>query len=116
MPHLLQFYLIPLLSRLNSQITIIAHDLSLSSANARAVLGSYDVILDCTDNSPTRYLLSDIAVALGKPLVSGAAMRFDGQLCTYNLGTDGPCYRCLYPTPPAPETLGTCEETGILGV
>lgn len=54
-------------------------------------------------------------MALGKPLISGAAQKFEGQLCTYNLGDDGPCYRCLFPKPPAQETTGTCEETGILG-
>jgi adenylyltransferase/sulfurtransferase len=73
------------------------------------------VILDCTDNPATRYLLSDAAVQLCKPLVSGAAQRFDGQLCTYNLGPDGPCYRCLFPRPPSPEATPSCEETGILG-
>ncbi len=74
------------------------------------------MILDCTDNAATRYLLSDTAVRLGKPLVSGAAQRLDGQLCTYNLGPDGPCYRCLFPRPPAsPEAAPSCEETGILG-
>ena len=74
------------------------------------------MILDCTDNAATRYLLSDTAVLLGKPLVSGAAQRLDGQLCTYNLGPDGPCYRCLFPRPPAsPEAAPSCEETGILG-
>ena len=74
------------------------------------------MILDCTDNPATRYLLSDVAVELRKPLVSGAAQRFDGQLCTYNLGPDGPCYRCLFPRPPSsPETMPSCEETGILG-
>lgn len=78
-------------------------------------LKAYDIILDCTDNAATRYLLSDTAVALGKPLVSGAAQKFDGQLCTYNLGHDGPCYRCLFPLPPAPELAGSCEEMGILG-
>jgi adenylyltransferase and sulfurtransferase len=78
-------------------------------------LKPYDVILDCTDNAPTRYLLSDAAVILGKPLVSGAAQQYDGQLCTYNLGETGPCYRCLFPKPPAPENAGSCEETGILG-
>lgn len=80
-----------------------------------SLLCSYDIILDCTDNSPTRYLLSDTAVHLGKPLVSGAAQKFDGQLCTYNLGENGPCYRCLFPKPPSHEVSGTCEETGILG-
>ena len=88
---------------------------SLLPENAISLLESYDIILDCTDNAPTRYLLSDTAVALGKPLVSGAAQKFDGQLCTYNLGEDGPCYRCLFPKPPAPEMTGSCEEVGILG-
>jgi len=88
---------------------------ALTPANARALLESYDVIMDCTDNPATRYLLSDTAVLLGKPLVSGAAQRFDGQLCTYNLGLDGPCYRCLFPKPPSLEAAPSCEETGILG-
>lgn len=80
------------------------------------ILGKYDIILDCTDNASTRYLLSDMAVVLKKPLVSGAAQKYEGQLAIYNLGSDGPCYRCLFPKPPAQETVGTCEETGILGV
>jgi adenylyltransferase/sulfurtransferase len=89
---------------------------ALTPANARALLESYDVVLDCTDNPATRYLLSDTAVLLGKPLVSGAAQRFDGQLCTYNLGPEGPCYRCLFPRPPSSsEATPSCEETGILG-
>ncbi|KAF7789813.1 hypothetical protein EIP86_000759 [Pleurotus ostreatoroseus] len=79
------------------------------------LLEPYDIILDCTDNAPTRYLLSDTAVLLNKPLVSGAAQKFDGQLCTYNLGDDGPCYRCLFPNPPSPEMTGSCRELGILG-
>ena len=91
------------------------------------------MILDCTDNAPTRYLLSDTAVRLGVPLVSGAAQRLEGQLCTYNLaireasadapsaGSEGsrekrgPCDRCLFPRPPAPGLVGSCAETGILG-
>jgi adenylyltransferase/sulfurtransferase len=101
---------------LNNRIEVIIITETLSSSNAVELLSSYDVILDCTDNSPTRYLLSDMAVYLGKPLVSGAAQKFDGQLCTYNLGEDGPCYRCLFPEPPAQGVTGTCEETGILGV
>lgn len=88
----------------------------LTPQNALEILGGYDIILDCTDNAPTRYLLSDIAVILKKPLVSGAAQKYEGQLAIYNLGPDGPCYRCLFPKPPAPENAGTCEETGILGV
>jgi molybdopterin/thiamine biosynthesis adenylyltransferase len=80
-----------------------------------SLLEPYDIILDCTDNAPTRYLISDTAVALKRPLVSGAALKYEGQLCVYNLGEDGPCYRCLYPKPPAPEAMGSCEESGILG-
>ena len=86
-------------------------------------MSRYDVVLDCTDNAPTRYLLSDTAVRLGKPLVSGAAQRLEGQLCVYNLdlkdqnspGVRGPCYRCIFSKPPSPEMTSSCEETGILG-
>lgn len=91
------------------------HTCAITSENARTLLEPFDIILDCTDNAPTRYLLSDTAVSLKKPLVSGAAQKFDGQLCTYNLGEDGPCYRCLFPTPPSPEMTGSCRELGILG-
>lgn len=87
----------------------------LSAINAQA-LAAFDVILDCTDNAPTRYLLSDTAVRLGKPLVSGAAQKLEGQLCVYNLGPSGPCYRCLFPRPPPREAAASCAETGILGV
>lgn len=87
------------------------------------LLEPYDVVLDCTDNLPTRYLLSDTAVRLTKPLVSGAAQQFDGQLSVYNIPLSdtnsgqerGPCFRCLFPKPPAPENAGSCEELGILG-
>ncbi|KAF9493390.1 hypothetical protein BDN71DRAFT_1450361 [Pleurotus eryngii] len=103
------------LSVINQQLKVEAVVQSLSPTNATKLLATYDVILDCTDNAPTRYLLSDVAVALKKPLVSGAAQRFEGQLCIYNYGENGPCYRCLFPKPPAQETVGTCEETGILG-
>lgn len=99
---------------------------ALSASNAMELLAPYDLILDCTDNLPTRYLLSDTAVHLRKPLVSGAAQKFEGQLAVYNLPnggrldtTDvqerGPCFRCLFPKPPAPDTVGSCEELGILG-
>ncbi|KAJ7273342.1 hypothetical protein C8J57DRAFT_1064097 [Mycena rebaudengoi] len=103
------------LRQINSGLTINAINEALTPENAEELLSPYDVVLDCTDNAPTRYLLSDTAVALNKPLVSGAAQKFEGQLCTYNLGPEGPCYRCLFPSPPARELVGTCEETGILG-
>ncbi|KII89613.1 hypothetical protein PLICRDRAFT_39723 [Plicaturopsis crispa FD-325 SS-3] len=103
------------LKALNSGIKLEPITEGLNPSNAVSLLRNYDVILDCTDNAPTRYLISDTAVAVGKPLVSGAAQKYDGQLCVYNLGPDGPCYRCLFPKPPSPEMTGTCEETGILG-
>jgi adenylyltransferase and sulfurtransferase len=89
---------------------------ALSPLNAVDLLQNYQVILDCADNAPTRYLLSDTAVSLGKPLVSGAAEGFHGQICTYNLGDQGPCYRCIFPDPPSPTRVGRCEQIGILGV
>ncbi|KZT65865.1 hypothetical protein DAEQUDRAFT_746819 [Daedalea quercina L-15889] len=109
------------IKRINSSISVIPIFEALTSTNATALLAPYDIILDCTDNLPTRYLLSDTAVRLDKPLVSGAAQKFDGQLSVYNLvlsdaGHDrGPCFRCLFPKPPAPENAGSCEEFGVLG-
>ncbi|KAA1467390.1 hypothetical protein DENSPDRAFT_769530 [Dentipellis sp. KUC8613] len=103
------------LKEINSRIQINTITEALSASNAIPLLSPYDIILDCTDNAPTRYLLSDTAVHLGKPLVSGAAQKYEGQLCVYHLGDDGPCYRCLFPKPPAPELAGSCAETGILG-
>ncbi|EMD33301.1 hypothetical protein CERSUDRAFT_108116 [Gelatoporia subvermispora B] len=93
---------------------------ALTSSNAESLLSGYDLILDCTDNLPARYLLSDVAVRLGRPLVSGAAQQLVGQLCTYHLplaegAGRGPCFRCLFPRPPAPDLAGSCAELGILG-
>ncbi|KAF9473750.1 hypothetical protein BDN70DRAFT_885579 [Pholiota conissans] len=104
------------LRRVNPDLTLDVYTTALTALNALSLLEPYDIILDCTDNMPTRYLLSDAVVALGKPLVSGAAQKFEGQLCVYNLGESGPCYRCLYPTPPPRAAVGTCEELGVLGV
>ncbi|KAI1786774.1 hypothetical protein LXA43DRAFT_1032466 [Ganoderma leucocontextum] len=114
------------IKQLNSTVKVNPVATALSTSNAMELLAPYDLILDCTDNLPTRYLLSDTAVHLRKPLVSGAAQKFEGQLAVYNLplrgGPDathaqerGPCFRCLFPKPPAPETVGSCEELGILG-
>lgn len=105
-----------LVLRINSRTQVDAITEALTPSNALALLEPYDIILDCTDNAPTRYLLSDTAVTLKKPLVSGAAQKYDGQLCVYNMGADGPCYRCLFPRPTAPELSGGCEEVGVLGV
>ena len=101
--------------RISPRCKVITHTCALTSQNALELLQPFDILVDCTDNAPTRYLLSDSAVRLGKPLVSGAAQKFEGQLCTYNLGADGPCYRCLFPKPPSPEVTGSCSELGILG-
>lgn len=75
---------------------------------------SYDLVLDCTDNVVTRYLLNDACVLLGKPLISGSALRFEGQLTVYHY-EGGPCFRCLFPTPPPPDTVTTCSEGGVMG-
>ncbi|KAH7884571.1 hypothetical protein F5I97DRAFT_1929417 [Phlebopus sp. FC_14] len=101
--------------KINSRIEVVPITTAIHPSNASLLLASYDIILDCTDNAPTRYLLSDAAVRLGKPLVSGAAQKYEGQLCIYNLGENGPCYRCIFPKPPAAETTGSCEEVGVLG-
>lgn len=88
---------------------------ALSPSNAVNILRDYDIILDCCDNAATRYLINDTAVHLGKPLVSGAAEKLQGQLFLLNLGKDGPCRRCVFAAPPPPGS-GSCEVSGILGV
>jgi adenylyltransferase/sulfurtransferase len=87
----------------------------MDSSNAMDVIKDYDLVVDATDNVATRYLLNDACVLLGKPLVSGSALRYDGQLTVYNY-QQGPCYRCLHPVPPPPETVGRCSDNGVLGV
>ncbi|KAF8656787.1 hypothetical protein AX16_002339 [Volvariella volvacea WC 439] len=104
------------IKRINPNTTVNAIVAAIEPSNALSLLSPYDIILDCTDNAPTRYLLSDVAVTLGKPLVSGAAQKYEGQLCVYNLHPNGPCYRCLFPRPPARESMASCAETGVLGV
>ena len=89
-------------------------DTVLDSTNALSLLRHYDIILDCTDNVATRYLLSDAAVLLDKPLVSGSALRWEGQLTVYN-HQGGPTYRCLYPLPPAADTVTNCSDGGVVG-
>lgn len=92
------------LTKLNSNIEIIPYKIQLDSLNALDIIKHYDVILDCTDNVATRYLLNDACVMSKKPLVSGSALQFEGQLTVYN-HNKGPCYRCIFPTPPPPETV-----------
>uniref|UniRef100_A0A182INL1 Adenylyltransferase and sulfurtransferase MOCS3 homolog n=1 Tax=Anopheles atroparvus TaxID=41427 RepID=A0A182INL1_ANOAO len=102
------------LEELNSQIEIQTHHTQLTSDNANAIIERYDVIVDATDNVATRYLLNDACVMLRKPLVSGSALQLEGQLTVYNY-RGGPCYRCLFPTPPPPASVTNCGDGGVLG-
>lgn len=99
---------------INSSITILTHSLLLNSTNAEEIIKSYDIIVDASDNVPTRYLLNDAAVLFKKPLVSGSALKFEGQLIVYNY-KEGPCYRCLFPNPPSPDVTTNCSDGGVLG-
>ncbi|KAJ3195531.1 Molybdenum cofactor synthesis protein 3, partial [Dinochytrium kinnereticum] len=99
---------------LSSVVKCVAHDIVLDSSNAMDIIKQYDIIVDATDNVATRYLLNDASVILGKPLVSGSALRMDGQLTVYN-HNGGPCYRCIFPKPPPPETVMNCSDGGVLG-
>ncbi|KAK9835656.1 hypothetical protein WJX74_005133 [Apatococcus lobatus] len=101
---------------LNSSIQVIAHEQGLLPGNALDLVSAYDVVLDCSDNAPTRYLASDACCIAAKPLVSGAALGMDGQLTTLCVAPAGPCYRCLYPQAPALASCRRCAEAGVLGV
>lgn len=100
---------------LNPHITVETFETPLTSHNALAILGGYDIILDGTDNFPTRYLLNDAAVLFGKPLVYGSVYRFEGQVSVFG-APGGPCYRCMLPEPPPPHLVPSCAEAGVLGV
>ncbi|MCC6313244.1 MAG: molybdopterin-synthase adenylyltransferase MoeB [Thermomicrobiales bacterium] len=100
---------------LNPDVRVIAHETQLSKANALEIISQYDLVVDGSDNFPTRYLINDACVLLGKPNVHGSIFRFEGQATTFVPG-EGPCYRCLFPTPPPPEAVPSCSEAGVLGV
>src|SRR5688572_24855722 len=103
------------LHSLNPNVHVETYETALSSENALELFEPYDVILDGTDNFPTRYLVNDACVLLGKPNAYGSIFRFEGQASVF--GTkDGPCYRCLYPEPPPPGLVPSCAEGGVLGV
>ena len=103
------------LRNLNPEIQIDTFETHLSSENALDILKDYDVVVDGTDNFPTRYLVNDACVILGKPNVYGSIFRFDGQITIFG-APGGPCYRCLYPEPPPPGLVPSCAEGGVLGV
>ena len=102
-------------SAAHPEVRVDLYETRLSSANALQILGPYDVIIDGTDNFPTRYLVNDACVLLGKPNVYGSIFRFDGQASVFYPG-QGPCYRCLYPEPPPPGEVPSCAEGGVLGI
>src|SRR3954453_2768253 len=103
------------LTDLNPNVRIEKHDTRLSAENALEILGEYDIIVDGTDNFPTRYLVNDACVLLGKPNVYGSIFRFEGQASLF-YAKEGPCYRCLYSEPPPPGLVPSCAEGGVLGV
>ncbi|KMZ66770.1 Adenylyltransferase and sulfurtransferase MOCS3-1 [Zostera marina] len=100
---------------INSTIDVIEHKGALLAVNALDIISKYDVVVDATDNIPTRYMINDGCVLLNKPLVSGAALGLEGQLTIYHYN-GGPCYRCLFPTPPPTSACQRCSDSGVLGV
>ncbi len=111
-------------SELNPDVKVVPHKERLTSANVERIFADYEVVVDGTDNFPTRYLVNDASVFMGKPIVHGSIFRFDGQVTTFmspnaakKLGVEaGPCYRCLYPEPPPPHLAPSCQEAGVLGI
>lgn len=104
------------LQEINPHTEIVLHNVRLSSENAMEILQQYDVVVDGTDNFPTRYLTNDACVLMKKPNVYGSIFRFDGQASVFAPHLGGPCYRCLYPEPPPPGMVPSCAEGGVLGV
>ena len=102
-------------ARVNPLVEVVRHDLRLDSTNALGVIAGYDIVLDGTDNFPTRYLVNDACALLGKPHVWGSIYRFDGQVSVWFAG-HGPCYRCVFPEPPPPDSVPSCATGGVLGV
>jgi molybdopterin/thiamine biosynthesis adenylyltransferase/rhodanese-related sulfurtransferase len=113
------------IAELNRDVKVVPYKERLTSANIDRIFQDYEVVVDGTDNFPTRYLVNDASVWLGKPVVHGSIFRFDGQVTTFvppkaakklGLSEPGPCYRCLYPEPPPPHLAPSCQEAGVLGI
>jgi adenylyltransferase/sulfurtransferase len=100
---------------INPAVDVVTYNTRLTSANALSIIEDYDVVADGTDNYPTRYLVNDACVLLGKPNVYGSIFQFEGQASVF-YAKEGPCYRCLYPSPPPPGLVPSCAEGGVLGV
>jgi adenylyltransferase/sulfurtransferase len=103
------------LDGINPNVDIVRHEVKITSENALEILNRYDIVIDGTDNFPTRYLVSDACVLLRKPYVYGSILRFEGQVSVFD-ATTGPCYRCLFREPPPPGLVPSCAEGGVLGV
>jgi sulfur-carrier protein adenylyltransferase/sulfurtransferase len=112
------------IAELNPDVKVVGHEERVTSANVERIFADYELVVDGTDNFPTRYLVNDASVWMGKPIVHGSIFRFDGQVTTFlppkaaeKFGRDsGPCYRCLYPEPPPPHLAPSCQEAGVLGI
>ena len=102
------------LCALNPDVNVIQHEATFSSANAMELVAGYDLVVECSDNFPSKYLASDACVLANKPLVWGAVFQFDGQMSVVLPGR-GPCYRCIFPSPPPAGSVPTCIEAGVLG-
>jgi adenylyltransferase/sulfurtransferase len=103
------------LNALNPEVEIVTHEMALASNNALALFADYDMVVDGTDNFPTRYLVNDACVLTGKPNVYGSISRFEGQATVF-AAENGPCYRCMFPEPPPPGLVPSCAEGGVLGI
>jgi adenylyltransferase/sulfurtransferase len=103
------------LASVNPLVRVVRHDVRIDSANALEIISGYDLVVDGTDNFPTRYLLNDACVLQGKPDVWGSVYRFDGQVSIW-WAQHGPCYRCVFPEPPPPGLVPSCAEGGVLGI
>ena len=103
------------IAEINPNVQVVKHELALSSENALDIIKDYDIVAAGTDNFPTRYLVNDACVLLGKPNVYGSIFRFEGQASVF-AAQDAPCYRCLYPEPPPPGLVPSCAEGGVLGI
>lgn len=104
------------LAEINPEVRVTTYETRLTAANAAAIAEPYDLIVDGTDNFPTRYLSNDLAVLTKKPNVHGSIFRFEGQVSIFAPHLGGPCYRCLFPEPPAPGLVPSCAEGGVLGI
>lgn len=103
------------LAALNPEVEITAIEVRLDAGNVRELIGDYDIVVDGSDNFPTRYLVNDACFFTKTPLVSGAVLRFEGQLSVFKMQGDGPCYRCLFPEPPPAGLVPSCQGAGVLG-